>query len=77
MRMNLGMCLLLVGAALACAPKDECNGALYYDSVTFSCRPCPKDGTFKNGVCKCKASYDLVSGRCVLMAGATPPSPRA
>jgi hypothetical protein len=62
--------IVLWAVAGGCAPDQKCSGEQYYDSVTELCRVCPMEATFKNGTCKCKAQYQFVNMRCVLMADA-------
>jgi len=62
----LTLCLTFV----ACAPEQKCSGDLVYDENMVLCHPCPKDSTFKDGTCICKAGYDYVNFQCKLKADA-------
>jgi hypothetical protein len=69
---------LLAALALACAgcsPQPRCGGALYFDPQNVSCRPCPKDATFRDGTCECSGGRVFQDHRCALPDGATPEPP--
>lgn len=65
MQIKLLALLIVVCASAACAPDKKCSGELVWDEVTGTCGACPKDSTFKNGTCVCKAGSDFVGTRCV------------
>ena len=70
-------CLLLCVLATGCAPEKKCSGVLYYDPASYSCLPCPKNSTFKDGTCECKDQYEFVNNRCELKDGAVIEMPDA
>ena len=73
--MRFWFCLTftLACSAVACSPETRCGGKLYYDGT--SCRPCPANAEFDDGVCVCKDSeyYEFVDNACKLIDGAMPP----
>jgi hypothetical protein len=65
MQIKLLLLLIVLCTCISCAPKQKCSGALVFDDTVDSCTPCPKDATFKDGTCICKAGYNYVNLRCV------------
>jgi hypothetical protein len=65
MRIKLLVLLMAMCVSAACAPDKKCSGELVYEDKSDDCIACPKDATFKDGTCVCKAGFEYVNLRCV------------